>query len=469
MNRTVSLKSSLLLAAAGVVVSTAVASANVEIGGTAGLHVFNRKNELGVPESPSTSSLRNSALFGLRLGFMPHHMFGIEGEVGIIPTEARALVFDVWNLTYRGHLVMQFRANNPDATFIPFVLVGGGAMQVVKTANASIIAKDTDLMPYAGIGAKFRVENGWGLRLDGRWLLPPSARSENFTHDFEALLSVYKEWGRPEKTEVAKPAVSTDDDNDGIGNDADKCPTEAEDKDSFQDDDGCPDKDNDNDGVADEADKCGSEAEDVDGFQDDDGCPESDNDGDGIPDAADKCANEAEDKDGFQDDDGCVDADNDGDGVADANDKCPDGAETKNGFEDGDGCPDELPKVVQKFSGTVKGINFKSGTDQIEKSSNKILDEAVKVMTQYPDLKIEIQGHTDDQKPGKKAKFQDNQALSQARAEAVKAYFVGKGIADTRVTAKGLGDTMPVDAKKNAAARAKNRRVEFKLLSDLVQ
>jgi outer membrane protein OmpA-like peptidoglycan-associated protein len=51
----------------------------------------------------------------------------------------------------------------------------------------------------------------------------------------------------------------------------------------------------------------------------------------------------------------------------------------------------------------------------------------------------------------------------------VKAYIVGKGIAEGRVTAKGYGDTMPVDPKKTAAARAKNRRVEFKLLSDLVQ
>ena len=82
------------------------------------------------------------------------------------------------------------------------------------------------------------------------------------------------------------------------------------------------------------------EPEDKDGFQDDDGCPEPDNDNDGIPDAADKCPNEAEDRDGFEDDDGCPDQDNDGDGIADADDKCPNEPETVNGFEDDDGCPD---------------------------------------------------------------------------------------------------------------------------------
>src|SRR5581483_976015 len=71
----------------------------------------------------------------------------------------------------------------------------------------------------------------------------------------------------------------------------------------------------------------------------------------------------------------------------------------------------------------------------------------------------------------KGGKFADNIALSQARAETVKAYFVQKGIADDRLIAKGYGDSSPmVDIKdvkgaKLNAARAKNRRVEFKLVS----
>jgi tetratricopeptide (TPR) repeat protein len=98
--------------------------------------------------------------------------------------------------------------------------------------------------------------------------------------------------------------------------------------------------DTDHDGVSDAVDRCPTEPENRDGFQDDDGCPEPDGDRDGIADAIDKCPGEAEDRDGFQDDDGCPDPDNDRDGIADAADKCPDEPEVVNGLDDEDGCPD---------------------------------------------------------------------------------------------------------------------------------
>ncbi len=120
----------------------------------------------------------------------------------------------------------------------------------------------------------------------------------------------------------------------------DECLTVAEDRDGFQDSDGCPDPDNDNDRILDSVDKCRDAAETVDGFQDEDGCPDPDDDGDDIEDALDKCRNEAEDKDGFDDEDGCPELDNDGDGIEDTKDRCPNGAEDKDGFKDDDGCPD---------------------------------------------------------------------------------------------------------------------------------
>jgi OOP family OmpA-OmpF porin len=94
------------------------------------------------------------------------------------------------------------------------------------------------------------------------------------------------------------------------------------------------------------------------------------------------------------------------------------------------------------------------------------------VLNEYPTLKLEIHGHTDDQAVLKGSPFADNQALSQARAESVKAYLVKKGVAADRLEAKGFGESKPVvsitDAEgkplKGAAlnnARAKNRRVEF--------
>ena len=166
-----------------------------------------------------------------------------------------------------------------------------------------------------------------------------------------------------------------DRDHDGVPDVDDKCPDQPEDRDGFQDSDGCPDPDNDNDGILDAADKCPNDPEDKDQFQDEDGCPELDNDkdgipdindpcpnaaedgrgnkpkdgcpstaedadGDGVPDAKDKCPDEPEDRDGFQDDDGCPDPDNDGDGIPDNFDNCPNEPEDADGFEDEDGCPD---------------------------------------------------------------------------------------------------------------------------------
>src|SRR5262245_44623536 len=81
--------------------------------------------------------------------------------------------------------------------------------------------------------------------------------------------------------------------------------------------------DRDGDGLLDNVDKCPDKPEDKDGFEDDDGCPDPDNDKDTILDAADKCPLEPEDKDTFEDEDGCPDPDNDADGIADVNDKCP--------------------------------------------------------------------------------------------------------------------------------------------------
>ena len=458
------------LAAGGIAATASVASAggSIEIGGTAGIHIFSTSNELGVPDVPDAPSERNSALFGVRIGFYLNPIFGVEGEFGVIPSESREQVFDVWNLAYRGHFIAQLRAADPDNHFIPFVLFGGGAMSVVSSKNQAVISKDTDAELYAGIGAKWRVDNGWGLRLDGRILFPPSSQSNGATIDWEVLASIYKEWGRPHAEKKQEGPKDTD--GDGIPDDQDKCPNEAEDKDGFQDADGCPDPDNDGDGIPDAQDKCPNDAEDKDGFQDADGCPDPDNDGDGIPDAQDKCPNEPEDKDGFQDADGCPDPDNDHDGIPDAQDKCPNEPETMNGYQDEDGCPDEIPAKLKKFTGVIQGINFKVNSADLLPGSFSTLDKAVEVLKEFGDLRMEIQGHTDDQPMGRGGKYADNTALSQARAESVKAYFVKKGIDDARLEPKGYGATQPIDDPKGlkgaklTAARAKNRRVEFKLI-----
>ena len=109
---------------------------------------------------------------------------------------------------------------------------------------------------------------------------------------------------------------------------------------------------------------------------------------------------------------------------------------------------------MKQFTGVIQGINFKVNSADLLPASNKTLDKAVAVLKEFPDLKLEIQGHTDDQPLKAGGKFADNKALSQARAETVKEYFVKKGIDESRLTAKGYGDTVPVERPERPQGRA---------------
>ena len=279
---------------------SSVASANVEIGGTAGFHMFSEDSSLGAT-GPMPTTEKNSAFFGARVGYYLKNHIGIEVEGGVIPTEPRSMTFDVWDITYRAQVVYELAPKLADKALIPFVEAGGGAIQVVSSQQEQILKKDSKFIGYIGIGAKYQASGDWGVRVDLRGVADPKLGG-GVTPEIEVLTSLYREIGRV-KTKKAKepvkekePTANDDADKDGIIGTADKCPKEAEDKDGFQDDDGCPDPDNDGDGIPDAADKCPNEAEDKDNFQDDDGCPDPDNDNDGVPDAADKCPDRAGDQ-----------------------------------------------------------------------------------------------------------------------------------------------------------------------------
>jgi outer membrane protein OmpA-like peptidoglycan-associated protein len=250
-----------------------------------------------------------------------------------------------------------------------------------------------------------------------------------------------------------------DNDRDGIPDAKDKCPNDPEDKDGFQDDDGCPEKDNDKDGIEDAKDRCPNQAEDNDGFQDDDGCPDLDNDNDGIPDTADKCPNEPEDKDGFQDDDGCPDLDNDNDGIPDTADKCPNEPETVNGIDDQDGCPekDAAAFIVGDKISVALPIAFDTDKASLKPESSKTLDGVAELLKRMLEVKkVRVEGHTDDTHD---EAF--NGKLSQQRADAVRDALLKRGVDKSRLESKGLGGTQPLVNEKTDAARAKNRRIEL--------
>jgi len=246
------------------------------------------------------------------------------------------------------------------------------------------------------------------------------------------------------------PLVDTD--GDGITDDKDECPKKAEDMDSYQDGDGCPDPDNDMDGVLDTLDKCPLVPQGPGGVN---GCPRVDTDLDGIFDDKDQCPTQAEDKDGFEDADGCPDLDNDKDGIVDSLDKCPMQPETMNGYQDEDGCPDVKVKPIED-NVILDGVNFKTGTTELTFESKKVLDQIVIQLQAYPEVGIEIRGHTDN--VGKRPA---NQKLSEGRAKTVVDYFASKGVDMKRMAFSGFADTQPIEDNKTAAGRAKNRRIEM--------
>ena len=247
-----------------------------------------------------------------------------------------------------------------------------------------------------------------------------------------------------------------DRDHDGVPDSQDLCPDEPEDRDGFEDADGCPDPDNDQDGIPDAQDRCPNEPEDRDGFQDADGCPDPDNDGDGIPDIQDKCPNEPEDRDGFQDEDGCPDPDNDGDGIPDAQDKCPNEPETFNGFEDADGCPDTGVGTKGAIQFSDVKLLFKERSAKIEPAMAKTLDDIAAKLKRNPQIRrVRIEGHTDN---AGNAAFQ--QHISQQRADAIREYLIRKGVGTT-LESVGYGAKRPIETNSTKDGRAKNRRVEL--------
>jgi outer membrane protein OmpA-like peptidoglycan-associated protein len=284
------------------------------------------------------------------------------------------------------------------------------------------------------------------------------------------------------------PLRASDLDHDGIPDDRDHCPERPEDRDNFQDGDGCPDLDNDKDGIADATDRCVNEAEDLDGIEDDNGCPDPDNDQDGIIDSADQCPNAPEDRDGFQDSDGCPDLDNDKDGLLDLRDQCPSEPEDSDGFADEDGCPDfdnDKDGVIDTEDGcpTVPGpaetrgcpsavridkaqirilerIEFQTKRAEVRPESLGILDQVRAAFEANPQIKrVRIEGHTDARGP-----TLSNARLSQRRAEAVMRYLVREGIDPNRLEAKGWGEERPLVKNDTAANMQANRRVEFHIV-----
>lgn len=106
---------------------------------------------------------------------------------------------------------------------------------------------------------------------------------------------------------------------------------------------------------------------------------------------------------------------------------------------------------------TLEGINFATNSAEISSLAEDKLERALNALKEYPDLEVEISGHTDN--TGGRA---HNMRLSERRAESVKDWFVSKGIDASRITTTGYGPDQPIDTNDTEEGRFKNRRIDFK-------
>ena len=141
--------------------------------------------------------------------------------------------------------------------------------------------------------------------------------------------------------------------------------------------------------------------------------------------------------------------DDDRDGVPNHRDSCPD---TRTGARiDVRGC--EIKDII-----SLPGVNFETGFDILIPGTELILEEAAATLIRYPEMNIEVAGHSDD--VGDAA---SNEGLSERRAKTVHNHLIQYGVAEDRLTFKGYGESQPIADNSTADGRATNRRVELRL------
>ncbi len=430
-------------------------------------------NDILFPDSAPTTghALKDGPAFGARLGHQLNDYWGVEAA-GLYGStkEDGGTERSVGYTDFSGNL-MYSPARWRWAT--PYLAVGGGW----SYRTASGFDRLNYMMFEQAIGLQTWASERAGLRLEFRNAIDLPNKNYGRAHKAEQQYLAGFEWcmgGKPKDADGdgvpdsrdkcpntpagAKVDVNgcpMDTDGDGVYDGLDKCPDTP--KGAVVDASGCP-KDSDGDGVVDGIDQCPDTPKGA--KVDAKGCT-MDSDGDGVVDGIDQCPNTP--RGAKVDAKGCP-MDSDGDGVYDGLDQCPD--TPKGAKVDASGCPIEVTEKETELLDTgmirLQGVNFETGKSDLLPESFPILDQVGPVLVKWPQLKVEVGGHTDSR--GSAAK---NQTLSEARANAVRDYLLNKypGISPDQMTAKGYGSTKPIAPNNSALNLAKNRRVEFVVLN----
>ncbi len=416
--------------------------------------------------------LRDATTMGMRFGWQFRPWWSFELATGATPTGEDVILGggkDINFLHASGNILLTPWSRRAGG---PFLSVGGGGARLTQDG---VDPFNQGTLELAG-GVRLWMTDNVGLRLE--------ARDIHWLPNEDGLRSVdYVSIGAG--LTIALGATPRDTDGDGVPDKRDRCPDtprgarvdangcpidsdgdkvfdgldkcENTPKGCTVDASGCP-SDADGDGVCDGVDACADTPKGA--TVDAKGCPK-DSDGDGVLDGLDKCADTP--KGCTVDASGCP-SDADGDGVCDGLDKCPD---TTPGLKvDQDGCPIELVERETELLDTgmirLQNVNFATAKADLLPESFPVLDIVGQVLTKWPELRIEIGGHTD-------ARGSDgyNRKLSDARADSVLSYMQRKfpALKPEQFTTKGYGESVPLVPNTSELNWAKNRRVEFVVLN----
>jgi len=326
-----------------------------------------------------------------------------------------------------------------DAGFAPYALVGLGYLGV----NLDPGGDENRPSGTAGMGFVWTFGRGvYSLRSEVRARL--AWENNNNLVDWLASVGVQYNFGAAGRARSAR--TYADSDRDGVLDIWDECPSTPPGTDVGPN--GCPlrdrQPDSDNDNVPDIRDVCPNTPAGVPVTPS--GCS-LDSDNDGVTSDRDRCP--ATSPGAVVDEFGCA-RDDDNDGVPDHVDRCPN---TVSGARvDISGCA--IQDVIR-----LQGVNFETGINVILPGGEPVLRAAAATLNLYPDVQIEVAGHTDSV-----GNEETNRTLSQQRAEVVRQLLIDFGVDENRLTAVGYGESQPIQDNVTSVGRAANRRVELRIL-----
>ena len=434
---------------------------------------FGGYTQFSVERNTLTSfELKNGLYLGGRFGWHFERWLGVELAGGFTPTKEDAPAgTDIDFYHFSGNLML--RPTRASWGW-PYVFGGGGFSKLKYSGGGP---QNDQGNAEAGAGLQLWMNDAIGLRLEARdimWLprdnmTSPKSNDWVFGGGLTFALGAHPRDtdgdGVPDRIDAC-PATPK-----GAHVDAKGCPLDSDHDGVFDGLDACPDTprgcvvdargcsvDGDGDGVCDGLDKCadtpkGASVDSV-------GCP-LDSDGDGVFDGLDQCP--ATPKGAKVDDKGCP-LDSDGDGVPDGLDQCPD--TPKNLRVDVTGCPIEVTERETELLDTgmirLENVQFETGKAVLSDSAKASLNIVGRVLVKWPELKIEIGGHTDS-----RGSLKANQVLSEARVESVLKYLLQTftELKPEQYVTKGYGESKPIVPNVSPEAMARNRRVEFVVLN----